>query len=64
MLSERARVTACSTSWLELQPRPLIADDVPDEVREIHSGAPIDGESRAMSAAEKPGLKLDPSNPG
>ncbi len=43
---------------LELQPKARIAGDVRYEALEMHQGATIDGELRAMKSDTKPGLKL------
>lgn len=43
---------------LELQPKARIVGDVRYEALEMHQGATIDGELRAMKSEAKPGLKL------
>ena len=53
-----------STELLELQPKASIVGDVSYEVLEMHQGATIDGELKALKADERPGLKLAASNPG
>ncbi|MBT9611294.1 polymer-forming cytoskeletal protein [Aquabacterium sp.] len=47
---------------LELQPKARIAGDVRYESLEMHQGATIDGELRAMKSESKPGLKLAASS--
>lgn len=43
---------------LELQPKARIVGDVKYEALEMHQGATIDGELRALKSESKPGLKL------
>jgi cytoskeletal protein CcmA (bactofilin family) len=43
---------------LELQPKARIVGDVRYEALEMHQGATIDGELRALKSEAKPGLKL------
>lgn len=43
---------------LELQPKARIVGDVRYEALEMHQGATIDGELRALKSEDKPGLKL------
>jgi len=43
---------------LELQPKARIVGDVKYEALEMHQGATIDGELRALKSEAKPGLKL------
>jgi len=43
---------------LELQPKARIVGDVKYESLEMHQGATIDGELRALKSDAKPGLKL------
>ena len=47
---------------LELQPKARIAGDVRYEALEMHQGATIDGELRALKSEPKPGLKLAASS--
>ena len=47
---------------LELQPKARIVGDVRYEALEMHQGATIDGELRAMKSEPKPGLKLAASS--
>jgi len=47
---------------LELQPKARIAGDVRYEALEMHQGATIDGELRALKSEPKPGLKLATSS--
>ena len=53
-----------SDELLELQPKAVITGDVRYEVLEMHQGASINGELRALKADERPALKLAASNPG
>ena len=48
---------------LELQPKARIVGDVKYEALEMHQGATIDGELRALKSDAKPGLKLAASAP-
>jgi len=48
---------------LELQPKARIVGDVKYEALEMHQGATIDGELRALKSDTKPGLKLAASAP-
>ncbi len=48
---------------LELQPKARIVGDVRYEALEMHQGATIDGELRAMKSDAAPGLKLAASSP-
>jgi len=48
---------------LELQPKARIVGDVKYEALEMHQGATIDGELRALKSEAKPGLKLASSTP-
>lgn len=47
---------------LELQPKARIVGDVRYEALEMHQGATIDGELRALKSEAKPGLKLAASS--
>jgi len=47
---------------LELQPKARIVGDVRYEALEMHQGATIDGELRALKSEPKPGLKLAASS--
>ena len=52
-----------SDELLELQPKARITGDVHYEVLEMHQGATIDGELRALkTAADRPALKLAASS--
>jgi cytoskeletal protein CcmA (bactofilin family) len=51
-----------SSEMLELQPRASVVGDVRYEVLEMHPGATIDGELKALKGGEKPALKLAASN--
>ncbi len=52
-----------SDELLELQPKARITGDVRYETLEMHQGATIDGELRALKAAEeRPALKLAASS--
>ena len=52
-----------SDELLELQPKARIAGDVRYEMLEMHQGATIDGELRALKTAEeRPALKLAASS--
>lgn len=57
-----------ATALLELQPKARIVGDVHYEALEMHQGATIDGELRALKSEPKPGLKLaassGPTGPG
>lgn len=48
---------------LELQPKARIVGDVKYEALEMHQGATIDGELRALKSEAKPNLKLAASAP-
>lgn len=49
---------------LELQPKARIVGDVRYEALEMHQGATIDGELRALKTDDKPALKLAASSNG
>lgn len=63
IINGEVRGPVLATELLELQPKARVIGDVRYEVLEMHPGATIDGELRALKSGEaKPPLKLAASN--